>query len=45
MEEYLEDELADNLDDEKRLSRAGNRAGKKLKSAKSGRGGRKPGPR
>ena len=45
VEEYLEDELADNSDDEKRLSRADNRAGKKLKSAKSGRGGRKPGPR
>ena len=31
MEEYLEDEsVADNSDDEKRLSRADNRAGKKL---------------
>ena len=32
VEEYVEDELADNSDDEKRLSRADARAGKKLKS-------------
>ncbi len=48
VEEYVEDELADNSDDEKRLSRADARAGKKLKSA-SQRGGknaaRKPGPK
>ena len=48
VEEYMEDELADNSDDEKRLSRADVRAGKKLKSAAQ-RGGKnatkKPGPR
>ena len=38
VEEYVEDELADNEDDEKRLLRADARAGKKLKSAQ--RGGR-----
>ena len=48
VEEYVEDELADNSDDEKRLSRADARAGKKLKSAamKGGKNAaKKPGPR
>ena len=47
VEEYMEDELADNSDDEKRLSRADARASKKLKLAaqKSGRGGKRAGPR
>ena len=46
VEEYVEDELADNSDDEKRLSRADARAGKKLKSSAQ-RGSRfvkRPGP-
>ena len=34
MEEYVEDELADGEDDEKRIQRADFRAGKKLKSVK-----------
>ena len=34
VEEYVEDELADGEDDEKRIQRADFRAGKKLKSAK-----------
>ena len=38
VDEYVEDELADNEDDEKRLLRVDARAGKKLKSAQ--RGGR-----
>ena len=39
VEEYVEDELAENEDDEKRLLRADARAGRKLKSAqKAGRG-------
>lgn len=48
IEEYIEDELADNSDDEKRLSRADARAGKKLKEAalKGGRNAtKKPNPR
>ena len=47
VDEYVEDELADNSDDEKRLSRADARATRKLKAAaqKQGRGFRKPGPR
>ena len=47
VDEYVEDELADNSDDEKRLSRADARASKKLKAAaqRSGKGFRKPGPR
>ena len=36
VEEYVEDELADNEDDEKRLLRADARAGKKLNSAQIG---------
>ena len=46
VEEYVEDELADNSDDEKRLSRADARASKKLKSAaqKNTRFFKKPGP-
>lgn len=48
VEEYVEDELADNSDDEKRLSRADAQEGKMLKSATQ-KGGknttRKPGPR
>lgn len=44
VEEYVEDELADGSDDEKRLNRADARAGKKLKAQKSGRGMRKPTP-
>ena len=42
VDEYVENELADGSDDEKRLSRADARAGKKLKAQKSGRGMRKP---
>ena len=42
LDKYVEDELADGSDDEKRLSRADARAGKKLKAQKSGRGMRKP---
>ena len=48
VEEYVEDELADNSDDEKRLSRADARASKKLKAAvtyKNTRFLRKPWPR
>ena len=48
VEEHVEDELADNSDDKKRLSRADARAGKKLKSAAQKGGNnaiRKPGPR
>ena len=36
MEEYLEDELADNLEDEKRLTRADSWVRRKVKSAKNG---------
>ena len=47
VEEYVEDELAENSDDEKRLSRADARATKKLKSAaqKSGKNIKRPGQR
>ena len=42
VDEYVEDELADSSNDEKRLSRADALGGKKLKAQKSGRGMRKP---
>ena len=44
VDEYVEDELADNSDDEKRLNRADARASKKLKAQKNGKGTRKPNP-
>ncbi len=44
VDEYVEDELADNSDDEKRLSRADARASKKLKAQKSGKGMKKSNP-
>ena len=34
MEDYVEDELADGKDDDKRIQRADFRAGRKLKTAK-----------
>ena len=44
VDEYVEDELPDNSDDEKRLTRADARASKKLKAQKNGKGMRKPNP-
>ena len=43
VEEYVEDELADGEDDEKRIQRAEFRAGKKLKSARGPRNKKWPG--
>ena len=45
MEKYIEDELADGEDDEKRIQRADFRAGKKLKSVKGAKNKKGSGPR
>ena len=42
MEEYVDDELADREDDEKRIQRSDFRAGRKLKSSKGAKSKRLP---
>ena len=44
MEEYVEDELVDGKDDEKRIQRADFRAGEKLKSVKGAKNKKGSGP-